>query len=537
MKYLIVSFILISSFQVQSMECDPGVTLTENIEDLIEVATDKRDWWAASKEKIAKAPCRKNFPTLEEQEKYLQKISQTPPSRQKKINGVELDDSPAMIALFKDLTTFEDFSEPTPPELKELGVKYKIGSDCKKVECVLGKMFGSKQAKEMLYMKQRFGLNTSPLIRPDMQQFSEQEQKMVQKALMDFPSHLLPLDENRQCTRLHKERSLGLGTLANATITFANEWTKYDPEIMQSTVFHELSHNIGSAKNLDSSKEWLEASGWEKRGDDWVALKDNFVSNYAASNPAEDFAESMVAFRYDPAKLKSAAPEKYKLIKEKVFAGVEYLKPEMCLESNLKVAQAIQKIAPQLPSFDPKNLTPEMKSNLVSYCRLDSVQALFDRAFLPFNDCMEGAMALELAKQQMIKDNPQMSPESITKNFFADVNGKSAKDSFGIKFNEQQKKKIADYSQNLLDEYEISAFKDNTIYGEYKDVKSYCEEFGGQYSYQRFEKLEKDMNKKYILYDRREGFDELMTSKCIRVQKTFPKFRKFTEKDYKLLVR
>ena len=45
--------------------------------------------------------------------------------------------------------------------------------------------------------------------------------------------------------------------------------------------------------------------------------------------------------------------------------------------------------------------------------------------------------------------------------------------------------------------------------GEYKDVKSYCEEFGGQYSYQRFEKLEKDMNKKYILYDRREGFDEL----------------------------
>ena len=45
------------------------------------------------------------------------------------------------------------------------------------------------------------------------------------------------------------------------------------------------------------------------------------------------------------------------------------------------------------------------------------------------------------------------------------------------------------------------------------------------------------MNKKYILYDRREGFDELMTSKCIRVQKTFPKFRKFTEKDYKLLVR
>ncbi|MFY7993948.1 MAG: hypothetical protein ACOVP4_11690 [Bacteriovoracaceae bacterium] len=537
MKYFIVSIILISSFKAFSMECDPGVNLSENIEDLIEVATDKRDWWAASKEKIAKAPCRKNYPTLAEQEKYLQKISVTPPSRQKKINGVELDDSPAMIALFKDLTTFEDFSEPTPPELKELGLKYKIGSDCKKVECALGKMFGSKQAKEMLYMKQRFGLNTSPLIRADMQQFSEKEMQNVQKALMDFPSHFLPLDENRQCTRLHKERSLGLGTLANATITFANEWTKYDPEIMQSTVFHELSHNVGSVKDLDNSKEWLEASGWEKRGDDWVALKDNFVSNYAASNPQEDFAESMVAFRYDPVKLRSTAPEKYKLIKEKVFGGLEYLKPEMCLESNLKVAQAIKKIAPQLSNFDPKNINPEMRKSLVRYCRLDSVEALMDRAFLPFKDCMEGAMALELAKQQMIKDNPQMSAESVMKNFFSDVNGKSAKESFGISFSEEQKKKIADYSQNLLDEYEIAAFKDNIIYTDHKDKKSYCKDFGGEYSYQRFKKLEKDMNKEFILYDKREDFDQLMTSKCLRVQKTFPKFRPFTEKDYKLLVR
>jgi hypothetical protein len=52
--------------------------------------------------------------------------------------------------------------------------------------------------------------------------------------------------------------------------------------------------------------------------------KHKCISKYGETNPAEDFAESMVAYRYDPEKLKKVSIEKYNYIKENVFSGREF---------------------------------------------------------------------------------------------------------------------------------------------------------------------------------------------------------------------
>lgn len=540
MKKILLIALIIFSTNSWAMECEPQVELNLDFEEVLSgIIEKKRDWWAASEEKIASAPCRKTYPSFEEQEQYLKKISRTPPVRQKKVNGFEIEDSPAMVALFDELTKFDDFGMMNPNDPESIKKQYGIGVNCKKADCVLGKIFGDKRAKEMLYMKQKFGLNTSSLTRAEKQPFSPKEFEHLQKAIMDFPPHLLPLKENQSCTRLHQDSSIGLGVLANATVTFSNVWTEYKPEMMQATVFHEISHLVGMDKSFDSSNDWLSLSGWEQKDLEWSSGKDNFVSNYAASNPSEDFAESMVAYRYDPTKLKILAPEKYNFLKEKVFGGVEYLKAEMCLDSNLEISKAIKKIDPLLKGFSPHQLSPEMRKELVSYCKLDTLQYILDRAYGPFNDCMEGAMILALSKEQIKKDRLDLTEEQINQRYFNNVSGRNIKDVFKVSFSGQQKTEIAAYSQALIDEYEVSAFKKNVIYIDYPDAVSYCDRFGNEHIYQIYQAaLENDMkDNTQVFYNNREAFHQLVKSKCLRVQKTFSKFRAFKEKDYQLLVR
>lgn len=538
MRLFIFTPLLILGLNSYAMECAPSVMKTDGIENLLQgIQENKRDWWAASEIEVLNGHCRKDYPSFAEQESYLKKLSQGAPLESKTINGAELEDSPAMLALFRDLTTYKSYIDEVPEELKNLNKTYQLGSDCKKVECALGKIYGEKRAKEMLYMKQKFGLNTSPITRSNMQEFSDAELKNIQKAVMDLPPHLLPLEENKQCTRLHKDYSLGLGTLANATITFANNWNEFPAAIQQSTVLHELSHNIGSAKKLDDSKEWLELSGWVKKDDNWEFGKDNFVSDYAASNPAEDFAETIVSFRFSPEKLQKVSPEKYKFIKEKVFGGVEYLKPEMCLDSKLMIAQTVSKIAPSLESFSVQSLNPVMKDNLLSYCNLDSLNFLLNRSYKPFEECLEGAIGLELAKQQIIKDNPQMSVKDIEDNLFSQVKGRSAKEAFGIKFSDEKKKEIGKFAQTLMDEYELDAYKESVVYVDHNDKESYCKDFVGVYTPSRFKKMKASMKDKFTLHDNEVEISKMISEKCLKLQSTFPKYRPFEETDLKKLLR
>ncbi|MCO4755263.1 MAG: hypothetical protein KC478_12330 [Bacteriovoracaceae bacterium] len=61
-----------------------------------------------------------------------------------------------------------------------------------------------------------------------------------------------------------------------------------------------------------------------------TSMPDKIISKYGETNPSEDFAESMAAYRFNPQGLLDSNPEKYQFLKEKVFSGQEYLSPEDC---------------------------------------------------------------------------------------------------------------------------------------------------------------------------------------------------------------
>ena len=123
-----------------------------------------------------------------------------------------------------------------------------------------------------------------------------------------------------------------------------NRWHKFVQDMRVSILFHELSHSLGEAiYNLDDSKLWENVDGgWKARSfrrDGSISTGSalnyhNYVSDYAMTNPAEDFAESVSSYRVKPKELKSASPLKYSLIREVVFFNQEFLDNSNCNPSS-----------------------------------------------------------------------------------------------------------------------------------------------------------------------------------------------------------
>ena len=101
---------------------------------------------------------------------------------------------------------------------------------------------------------------------------------------------------------------------------------------------YDFSHRDEKYNRLSYQIDFLEFSNWsliEYVNDDGLAEREwqpasgqqegkGFISDYASTDPSEDFAESLAAFRYYPETLKEAAPEKFNYFKENVFEGVSY---------------------------------------------------------------------------------------------------------------------------------------------------------------------------------------------------------------------
>ena len=106
----------------------------------------------------------------------------------------------------------------------------------------------------------------------------------------------------------------------------------------KATAAHEIAHAIaGHGKgpgfdprdckeypNPDDNplmQEFKKAAGWNEAGDTLVETNDDKApTDYAKTNPDEDFAESAMLYQYDPDKLKQQSPARYEFMK-KLFEG------------------------------------------------------------------------------------------------------------------------------------------------------------------------------------------------------------------------
>lgn len=293
----------------------------------------KIDHWAASTKDIRTSECRDKMPSLSEITQ-MNKDFYGSGDQSAVIGGVSLEgESPDSLMAFTDLLTNRGTFKN---EMDTKDVSKKVPQSCKKVACATEAVFGKELGQKLLYLKQ-FGFNGSEIAHDSSSRFRKDEVDSIIRSVRAFPKGLFPLDTDKQITKFKRGYTLkvhGDKTLAFARIAFYDLWSdgNYSKEQMESTSFHEIAHYISSELDLDESPEWMAISGWVDHGDFQYssARKDNFCSHYAKDSPGEDFAESLVAYRYNPELLQAASMEKYNFIKENVFGGVEYTSQKEC---------------------------------------------------------------------------------------------------------------------------------------------------------------------------------------------------------------
>ncbi len=252
------------------------------------------------------------------------------------------NESPYLLEQFKLLFTKEAI------ESNDL----QLPISCHKFICVIDKVFGKKNGLLQSYIIMKYGFNTSPYSNLQNRYFQSSRSPIRWKKadLLNILSAftLLPemftkhLFKNKPLMRIDVDAD----NIANAVIKIFNKFDNYLDGEKQMTIYHEVAH--GLCRNLDQSPLWSKAGNWrcnQQYLNDPLFSKlaystktpEMCISGYSETNPSEDCAESVMAYRLKPEELKSIAPEKYQIIKDFIFGGLEYLPGSSCQHYSSKI--------------------------------------------------------------------------------------------------------------------------------------------------------------------------------------------------------
>lgn len=295
--------------------------------------------WAASEVDILQAPCRQSKVKSDaEIQDYLKSVlspEEKPETRQ--FLGLELTGDPRLLKAIEALLTNQTaglFEKSLPQN--------KFSSACKTPDCVLNSsnFFSAKTGWRLLYLYFNFGILASKYTLPRGEAWKTEELDEIEKTLNDYPSSIFPIEPARPLVRFQPGYSIAFGNsddqgfvlFGNASIYLFDPWVEAASPTKQIALFHELGH-VFDWNWWSSRPEWLQLSDWPLDPKLWKDFKmdpNKFVSEYSRSNPAEDFAESVVAYRYRPENFERRAPRKYAFIRDGVFMGVEYKDETTC---------------------------------------------------------------------------------------------------------------------------------------------------------------------------------------------------------------
>ncbi|MES2526881.1 MAG: hypothetical protein V4598_07325 [Bdellovibrionota bacterium] len=324
--------LLISFVALAHEECeDPRLeTIPSELDQLHRYIS----WNSASSEQITNAHCKTTtVPGLPDLQRV---IAASPPGQaDADIHGVRITgENPRLVEAFRNLTTMRNTlgSRLEPSAQVNIQAQFEVNPACSKVLCAVEKIWGPTQGQKILFAMLRYGVNTSELSIDNTSRFNDQEMNDLLLALGDVPPELRNWVRTNQ-PFVHYERGQmpfvhqGTKTQADSGVMFYDQWTTKPSANRQYVAFHEIAHNISRyLGNLDNSPAWLSAAGWTRMGDNWTT-EANFcaVSKYGSTDPDEDFAETVSAYRYNGNSLKTRCPAKYQYMKEQVFRNREYV--------------------------------------------------------------------------------------------------------------------------------------------------------------------------------------------------------------------
>ena len=294
-------------------------------------------FFAANDQQTLNAHCKGVMPTDAEMRGWLEQ-NQSSERENAQIHGLNIvGESPENIRALRLLLTARNENFQDDPSLQKT-----FSSTCQKVDCAVREIFG-EVALETLYLQRRYGFNASHRAYPRSVPWKKEELRSAMVGILDFPATHFPMWESRPFTRFlpgQLPSSVYLSaTSAEANIRFFDNWAEKTVAARQQTSFHEIAHAIASRTQMDHSPEWRSISDWQMVSQTPVYSEaarraGKTVSGYASVNALEDFAEAVVAYRYNPQLLQQRSPEKYEFIKNAVFNGVEYLSAQSCQTQN-----------------------------------------------------------------------------------------------------------------------------------------------------------------------------------------------------------
>ncbi len=498
---------------------NPAVVMAEEI-----LETFKVNHWSASSDDIEKSPCRGKVLSLKKLRQENDKLLDGPKTKERSIVGARFEnESEQMLRMFDLLVQKRRFSGEgyILPDQKDYS--HLTSGSCKKVRCALNQLFGEEYSENAMYLLSKYELNVSPigLGNDKTKKFSPDELKSIHQSVTDLPKDLFPIQVAKSLRRSSLD---GGNTLGNATIMFFDGFKKYNHHEKAGICAHEFAHNFSNLGNLDESPEWLNISGWIDNEGKWErepSTDNRFVSKYAKGNPAEDFAESVVAYRYNPEGLRAASVEKYNFIKELVFKGREY-------------TAAGDRACQGQTSFE-KDFERKL-NKLFLDTNIENEELLFDQSVVECSkevmDRFTGGSKEELAKclkkitqKKLIGKNweqvkeefkyPDKAKELIDKNFYKlDVN---ISEDYLDRYVGNLDKEFQKIERNAMTE----VVKMMNLYRKFTDAKTideFCQDDIVKYSYQKFKELEKGL-KPFYLYNNKAEINKKVMKVCKSVFK------------------
>ncbi|WP_419172490.1 hypothetical protein [Halobacteriovorax sp.] len=295
--------------------------------------------YAAPFSSVNSAKCLQEMPTLLEISKFSNKFLHRG-NKQVAINGFNFrNESETSSRLFRSLT--RSYVLKKLDKHKDFSHLIKAAKNCDSIRCALNELFkGQEMVYKTIYLSEKYGLNTSPYRNNDAALLNLKQMNAILKGINLIPSHFPRLWKSKRLVR-HIKEDIGYGHVgmifANASIELYTPWDReLDKDGKAYTLFHEIGHNLAYFYNLNYSSFWWDMSGWIDHPMGWRYNRDEMVSTYGQTNPGEDAAESIAAYRLNPTNLKKVSPKKYAFIRDYIYLGQEYLSSSSCGHTPVK---------------------------------------------------------------------------------------------------------------------------------------------------------------------------------------------------------
>jgi hypothetical protein len=342
----------------REVEGHPAEGLPEWVVHLQQASTSL-NWWSATPAQVAAAPCRQSIPSDAQMREWLAAFDSGTKAN-KDVNGISLqNESVENIRALEHLTTLKDWRKnPLTAQQPQ------YNSNCTTALCAATELLGDSGVMA-LYMQRRYGFTASHLAYNETSPWTRAQLSQALTGVLEFPQGVFPLEEARPFVR-YKAGQLPTGyaqsTVADSFVRFFDRWLTLPDGEKQANTSHELGHAIAAESGADRSAAWYALSGWESYmvagpngpEENFKAnIKEAIVSGYGSTSPAEDFAESVAAYRYNPQHLRTRSPAKYEFIKHSVFNGVEYTSAAACSQPDNYSTQLAAAVRPRLEAWNP----------------------------------------------------------------------------------------------------------------------------------------------------------------------------------------